>query len=195
MNEENLEIDASEIEAAVKVLKEGGIILYPTDTIWGIGCDATNPDAVAKVYELKQRSESKSLVVLVSDMDMIGKYVKVIPEIAINLLEVNDKPMTIIYPDAVNLAPNVIADDGSVGIRLPNSEFCRQLIRKFCKPVVSTSANISGQPAPESYAEIAMDVIEGVDHVVDPYLEEGSIGQASQIIKVGLHSEIEIIRQ
>lgn len=195
MNEENLEIDASEIEAAVKVLKEGGIILYPTDTIWGIGCDATNPDAVAKVYELKQRSESKSLVVLVSDMDMIGKYVKVIPEIAINLLEVNDKPMTIIYPDAVNLAPNVIADDGSVGIRLPNSEFCRQLIRKFCKPVVSTSANISGQPAPESYAEIAMEVIEGVDHVVDPYLEEGSIGQASQIIKVGLHSEIEIIRQ
>ena len=195
MNTENIEIDASEIEAAVTVLKEGGIILYPTDTIWGIGCDATNADAVARVFELKQRSESKSLVTLVSDADMIGKYVKEIPEVAINLLEVNDKPMTIIYPGAMNLAANVIAEDGSVGIRVPNSEFCRQLIRKFHKPIVSTSANISGEPAPASYDEISMEIVEGVDHIVDPYLEEGSTGEASQIIKVGLHSEIEIIRQ
>lgn len=194
-NIEKMEIDPSEIEAAVDVLKEGGIILYPTDTIWGIGCDATNPDAVAKVYELKKRSESKSLVTLVSDIDMIGKYVKVIPEVAINLLEVNDKPMTIIYPDAINLAPNVIAEDGSVGIRVPNNDFCVQLIRKFRKPIVSTSANISGEPAPQVYEEIALEIIEGVDYVVDPYLEEGSTGEASQIIKVGLHSEIEIIRQ
>lgn len=194
-NIEKMDIDPSEIEAAVDALKAGGIILYPTDTIWGIGCDATNPDAVAKVYELKKRSESKSLVTLVSDVDMIGKYVKVIPEVAINLLEVNDKPMTIIYPDAMNLAPNVIAEDGSVGIRVPNNAFCVQLIRKFRKPIVSTSANISGEPAPKVYEEIPLEIIEGVDYVVDPYLEEESTGEASQIIKVGLHSEIEIIRQ
>ncbi len=195
MNEEIEEIDASEIEAAVKVLKDGGVILYPTDTIWGIGCDATNADAVARVYELKQRSESKSLVTLVSDADMIGKYVKEIPETAINLIEVNDKPMTIIYPGATGLADNVIAEDGSVGIRIPKSDFCVRMIRKFHKPVVSTSANISGQPAPASYEDIPVEIIEGVDYVVDPYLEEGSTGEASQIIKVGLHNEIEIIRQ
>lgn len=194
-NIEKMEIDPSDIEAAVDALKAGGIILYPTDTIWGIGCDATNPDAVEKVYELKKRSESKSLVTLVSDMDMIGKYVKVIPEIAINLLEVNDKPMTIIYPGAVNLAPNVIAEDGSVGIRVPNNDFCVQLIRKFRKPIVSTSANISGEPAPHIFEEIPIEIIEGVDHVVDPVYEDGATGEASQIIKVGLSSEIEIIRQ
>lgn len=195
MNEEIEEIDASEIEAAVKVLKDGGVILYPTDTIWGIGCDATNADAVARVYELKQRSESKSLVTLVSDADMIGRYVKEIPETAINLIEVNDKPMTVIYPGAMGLAENVIAEDGSVGIRIPKSDFCVQLIRKLHKPIVSTSANISGHPAPASYEEIPVEIIEGVDYVVDPYLEEGSTGEASQIIKVGLHNEIEIIRQ
>lgn len=194
-NIEKMEIDPSDIEAAVDALKAGGIILYPTDTIWGIGCDATNPDAVEKVYELKKRSESKSLVTLVSDMDMIGKYVKVIPEIAINLLEVNDKPMTIIYPGAVNLASNVIAEDGSVGIRVPNNDFCVQLIRKFRKPIVSTSANISGEPAPHIFEEIPIEIIEGVDHVVDPVYEDGATGEASQIIKVGLSSEIEIIRQ
>lgn len=194
-NIETMEIDPSDIEAAVDALKAGGIILYPTDTIWGIGCDATNPDAVEKVYELKKRSESKSLVTLVSDIDMIGKYVKVIPEIAINLLEVNDKPMTIIYPGAVNLASNVIAEDGSVGIRIPNNDFCVQLIRKFRKPLVSTSANISGEPAPHFFEEIPIEIIEGVDHVVDPVYEAGATGEASQIIKVGLSSEIEIIRQ
>ena len=195
MSTENIEIDASEIEAAVKVLKDGGVILYPTDTIWGIGCDATNADAGARVYELKQRSESKSLVTLVSDADMIGRYVKEIPETAINLIEVNEKPMTVIYPGAMGLAENVIAEDGSVGIRIPKSDFCVQLIRKLHKPIVSTSANISGQPAPASYEEIPVEIIEGVDYVVDPYLEEGSTGEASQIIKVGLHNEIEIIRQ
>ena len=190
----NPEIDIEEINAAVEVLKSGGIILYPTDTVWGIGCDATDPEAVAKVYALKQRADSKSLITLVSDMDMIGKYVKVIPEVAINLVEVNDKPMTIVYPGAVNLAPNVIAEDGSAAIRIPMSEFCRELVRRFRKPVVSTSANISGEPAPAFYEEISIDVINAVDWVADPYLEEGATGKASQIIKVGLHGEIEIIR-
>lgn len=190
----NPEIDIEEINAAIEVLKSGGIILYPTDTVWGIGCDATDPEAVAKVYALKQRADSKSLITLVSDMDMIGKYVKVIPEVAINLVEVNDKPMTIVYPGAVNLAPNVIAEDGSAAIRIPMSEFCRELVRRFRKPIVSTSANISGEPAPAFYEEIPLDIINAVDWVADPYLEEGATGKASQIIKVGLHGEIEIIR-
>ena len=190
----NPEIDIEEIKAAVDILKAGGIILYPTDTVWGIGCDATNPEAVAKVYALKKRADSKSLITLVADMDMIGKYVKVIPEVAINLIEVNDKPMTIVYPGAVNLASNLIAGDGSAAIRIPMSEFCRELVRRFRKPVVSTSANFSGEPAPALYEEISMDIINSVDWVADPYLEEGATGKASQIIKVGLKGEIEIIR-
>jgi len=192
---ETIEIDPAEIEEAVEVLKEGGIILYPTDTVWGIGCDATNEEAVAKVYELKRRSDAKSLITLVSDADMIGKYVKAIPEIAINLIEVNDKPMTIIYPDAINLASNVIAEDGSVGIRIPQSEFCVKLISKFHKPIVSTSANFSGEEAPSYYEEIPIDIIGAVDWVADPALEEGATGEPSQIIKVALNGEIKIIRE
>ena len=195
MNTDRIEIDAAEVDAAVEALKAGDIILYPTDTVWGIGCDATNADAVARVFELKKRPEAKSLVTLVADADMLGKYVKVIPETAINLIEVNDKPMTIVYPDAMNLAPNVVAEDGTAAIRIPMSEFCVQVIRKFRKPIVSTSANISGEEAPAFYEDISAEIIDGVDHVVDPCLEEGATGEPSQIIKVGLHSEIEIIRQ
>lgn len=183
-----------EINAAIQVLKEGGIILYPTDTVWGIGCDATNPEAVAKVYEIKKRADSKSLITLVSDADMLCKYVKVIPEIALNLIEVNDKPMTIIYPGAIGLAENVIAEDGSVGIRIPNHEFCKQLVYKFRKPIVSTSANISGEEAPAFYEDINLNIIEAVDWVADPYLEEGSTGEPSQVIKVGMTGEIKILR-
>ena len=195
MNTDRIVIDAAEVDAAVEALKAGDIILYPTDTVWGIGCDATNADAVARVFELKKRPEAKSLVTLVADADMLGKYVKVIPETAINLIEVNDKPMTIVYPDAMNLAPNVVAEDGTAAIRIPMSEFCVQVIRKFRKPIVSTSANISGEEAPAFYEDIPAEIIDGVDHVVDPCLEEGATGEPSQIIKVGLHSEIEIIRQ
>ena len=191
MNTDRIEIDAAEVDAAVEALKAGDIILYPTDTVWGIGCDATNADAVARVFELKKRPEAKSLVTLVADADMLGKYVKVIPETAINLIEVNDKPMTIVYPDAMNLAPNVVAEDGTAAIRIPMSEFCVQVIRKFRKPIVSTSANISGEEAPAFYEDIPAEIID----VVDPCLEEGATGEPSQIIKVGLHSEIEIIRQ
>jgi len=189
------EIDLEEVKAAVETLKAGGIILYPTDTVWGIGCDATNEAAVARVFELKRRADSKSLITLVSDADMLGKYVKVIPEVAINLLEVNDKPMTIIYPDAMGLAPNVVAEDGSAGIRIPMNDFCVAMIRRFRKPVVSTSANISGEPAPSFYEDIPMEIIDAVDWVADPYLEEGATGEPSQIIAVGLHGEIKIIRE
>lgn len=188
------EIDIEDIKEAVEVLASGGVILYPTDTVWGIGCDATNEEAVARVFEIKRRADGKSLVTLVSDADMIGKYVKVIPETAINLIEVNDKPMTIIYPGAMNLAGNLVAEDGSVGIRIPMSEFCVELVRRFRKPIVSTSANISGEATPTCYEEISFDIINAVDWVADPVYEEGATGQASQIIKLGLHGEVSIIR-
>ena len=184
-----------DIKNAVEVMRKGGVILYPTDTVWGIGCDATNEEAVAKVFALKQRSDSKSLITLVADADMLGKYVKVIPEVAINLLEVNDKPMTIIYPGAMGLAPNVVAEDGSAGIRIPMNDFCVEMIRRFRKPIVSTSANISGEPAPAFYEDIPLEIIDAVDWVADPYLEEGATGEPSQIIAVGLHGEIKIIRE
>lgn len=189
------EIDLEEVKAAVETLKAGGVILYPTDTVWGLGCDATNEAAVARIYAIKQRADSKSLITLVANADMLGKYVKIIPEVAINLLEVNDKPMTIIYPDAMGLAPNVVAEDGTAGIRIPMNDFCVEVIRRFHKPIVSTSANISGQPAPAFYEDIPMEIIDAADWVADPYLEEGATGEPSQIIQVGLHGEIKVIRE
>lgn len=184
-----------QISEAAEVLKKGGIIIYPTDTIWGIGCDATNPKAVKKVFEIKRRSDSKSLIVLASDTDMINRYVQQIPEIAYQLIELNDKPMTIIYPNAAGLAENVVAEDGSVGIRIPMNDFCIRLIRTFKKPIVSTSANVSGTPAPQNYGEIAEEIMNAADFVADPALEGKSTHKASQILKVGLGGEIEIIRK
>ena len=187
------------IQQALEVLRKGGIILYPTDTVWGIGCDATNPEAVAKVYEIKRRADSKSLVLLASDMDMICRYVKEVPEMAIQLVEVNDKPMTIIYPGAVTgqygLAQNTVAEDGTVGIRIPMMDFCQQLVARLGRPLVSTSANISGEPTSKKYAEISEEIRSAVDHVVDPSLEKGATGQSSSIIKVGLDYSIKIIRK
>ena len=201
-----------EIQKALEVLRSGGIILYPTDTVWGIGCDATDPEAVAKIYALKRREDSKSLVLLASDMDMICRYVKEVPEMAVQLVEVNDKPMTIIYPDAVAgpgaaadgtlpradrhcLAFNTVAEDGTVGIRIPMMDFCQQLVSRFGRPIVSTSANISGEATPKKYAEISQEIKDAVDHIVAPALERGSTGQSSSIIKVGLDYSIEIIRK
>lgn len=196
-----------ELQKALEVLRNGGIILYPTDTVWGIGCDATDPEAVAKVYAIKKRQDTKSLVLLASDIDMICRYVKEIPEMAVQLIEVNDKPMTIIYPDAVAgekgnmkadrrcLAFNTVAEDGSVGMRIPMMDFCRQLAFKLGRPLVSTSANISGEPTPKRFSDISEEIRSAVDHIVDPSLEKGSTGQSSSIIKVGLDYSIEIIRK
>lgn len=194
-----------QIQKAIEVLRAGGIILYPTDTVWGIGCDATNPEAVAKVYAVKKRQDSKSLVLLAADIDMICRYVKEIPEMAVQLIEVNDKPMTIIYPGAVVgkegeksthcLAYNAVAEDGTVGMRIPMMEFCQQLISRFGRPIVSTSANISGEATPKKYAEISNEIISAVDHIVEPSLEKGATGKSSSIIKVGLDYSIEIIRK
>jgi len=200
-----------ELQKTLEVLRSGGIILYPTDTVWGIGCDATDPEAVAKVYAIKKREDSKSLVLLASDMDMICRYVKEVPEMAVQLVEVNDKPMTIIYPGAVCgdrpdesgkvsksthcLAYNTVAEDGTVGIRVPMMDFCQQLARRLGRPVVSTSANISGEVTPKNFSEISEDIKSAADYVVDPSLEKGSTGHSSSIIKVGLDYSIEIIRK
>ena len=199
------------IRECLEVLRSGGLILYPTDTVWGIGCDATDPEAVAKVFALKKRADSKSLVLLASDMDMIARYVREIPEMAVQLVEVNDSPMTIIYPgafvserpaegekpvkDRFSLAYNTVAEDGSVGIRIPMMDFCTDLVRRFGRPVVSTSANISGEPTPKTFADIPQAIKDSVDYVVDPLLESGSTGKSSSIIKVGLDAAIEIIRK
>lgn len=193
------------IDEAVKVLRDGGVILYPTDTVWGIGCDATNEKAVAKVFEIKRRSEAKSLVLLACDLDMVAKYIREIPSIAIDLVEVNDAPMTIIYPGAQYLAPNAVAEDGSVGIRIPlvpeedagslkGADFTRELVRRLRKPLVSTSANISGEPTPANFAEISEEIKAAMDYVVPRNVDNGSTGRPSQIIKIGLGGEVEIIR-
>lgn len=183
------------IREALAVLKAGGVILYPTDTIWGIGCDATNEEAVKKVYAIKNREDSKSLVLLASDLDMVARFVREIPPMAVELVEVNDKPMTIIYPQAEKtIAQNAVAEDGSVGIRIPMMEFCKKLCYKLGRPLVSTSANISGQEAPKCFADIPQEIKDAVDYTVDPSLEAGSTGFASQIIKVGMGGEIKIIR-
>ena len=184
----------SQIDAAIKVLNSGGIILYPTDTIWGIGCDATNKEAVAKVYEIKKRENNRSLIVLAADADMVCKYVKEMPEIAISLIEVGDKPMTIIYPNAIGLAENLLGEDNSIGIRVPMSEFCKKLITRFKKPIVSTSANISGEEAPLYYEDISNEIRNSVNLVIAPEMEDFATHAPSSIIKVGMRSEIEIIR-
>lgn len=193
------------LSAALKTLREGGTILYPTDTVWGIGCDATCPEAVAKVFSIKRRSDSKSLVLLATDLDMVAKYVREVPSIAVDLVEVNDKPMTLVYPDALcgvegepgdrwHLAWNTVAEDGSVGIRIPMMDFCRDLVARLARPLVSTSANLSGEPSPHVFAEISQEIRDGVDYVVEPYLEKGATGLASQIIKVEVDGQVTIIR-
>jgi len=185
------------IDEVLPVLKAGGVILYPTDTVWGLGCDATNEEAVRKVFEIKRRSEAKSLVLLACDLDMVARHVRQIPGIAIDLVEVNDAPMTIIYPGAMGLAPSVVAEDGSVGIRIPvegSGELCREIVRRLRRPLVSTSANISGEPTPASFGEISPEIKAAVDYTVPRKYEEGATGKASQIIKLGLGGEVEIIR-
>ena len=183
----------NEINKALEVLRDGGLILYPTDTVWGIGCDANNAEAVKKVYELKQREDSKALICLVADDRMLKKYVKKVPEVAYNILDVTEDPITIIYDDAQNLAENLIAEDKTIAIRIPNDDFCFQLLRRFNGAIVSTSANISGQPTPKSYKEISEEVLKGVDYVVNLHREKIST-KPSSIIKLGNDGTVKVIR-
>lgn len=183
-----------DIKKACEVLQSGGIILYPTDTIWGIGCDATNEAAVQRIYELKQRADNKAMLVLIDNPVKLETYVSEVPEIAWELINVADKPLTIIYPKAKNLAPNLLADDGSVGIRVTSEEFSRRLCERFRKPLVSTSANISGELSPANFGEVSPVIRAGVDYIVGYRQEDKSKAQPSGIIKLGKGGLIQVIR-
>lgn len=183
-----------DIKAALEVLQKGGVILYPTDTIWGLGCDAGNEEAVQRIYAIKKRVDSKSMLVLMENAALIERYVDEVPEIAYDLIELSDKPLTIIYDGAKNLARNLIADDGSIGIRITTERFSSELIRRFKRPIVSTSANLSGKPSPACFTEIAREVIDAVDYVVNYRQEETTKAEPSGIIKLGVGGEIKIIR-
>lgn len=183
-----------DIKKACEVLQAGGIILYPTDTIWGIGCDATNEKAVQRIYELKQRADNKAMLVLTDSSAKLNMYVDHMPDIAWDLIHVADKPLTIIYPKAKNLAGNLLAEDGSVGIRITNEEFSRKLCERFRKPLVSTSANVSGQVSPACFNEISDEIKKGVDYVVTYRQDDQSKAAPSGIIKLGEGGLIQVIR-
>ncbi|MDX9881487.1 MAG: L-threonylcarbamoyladenylate synthase [Prolixibacteraceae bacterium] len=180
---------------ALDALQKGGIILYPTDTIWGIGCDATNEAAVQRIFRIKKREDSKSMLVLMENANLLERYVEEIPEVAYDLIELSEKPVTIIYDGAKNLAKNLIASDGSIGIRITSENFTRQLIRQFKKPVVSTSANVSGGPSPVCFSEISEEIKSAVDYIVRYRQDDHTPAVPSSIIKLGSGGEVKIIRK
>lgn len=184
-----------QVEKAVEVLRKGGLILYPTDTVWGIGCDATNSEAVDKIYKLKRSHDKKGMLVLVDSIDRAARYVGKAPEVAWQLFELADKPLTLILPDASGVAENLIPEEGTLGIRIPQHEFCHALLRRFGRALVSTSANISGEPTPTNFDEIGDEIKNGVDFAVERSYEKGATGKASSIIMLGKDGEIKIIRE
>ncbi len=184
-----------DINQAVAALKEGGLILYPTDTVWGIGCDATRSDAVKRVYELKQRVDNKALIVMLGNSAVLDRYVDEVPDAAAQLLEAAVNPLTIIYDQGRNLAPELLGDDGSVGIRITAEAFSRALCNAFRRPIVSTSANISGAPTPMTFAQISPKIIEGVDYVVSYRREDNEPAAPSSIIKVSADNSFKILRK
>lgn len=183
-----------DIEACIGVLEKGGIILYPTDTIWGIGCDATNEEAVKKVYELKQRADNKALIVLLDEVDHLDHYVVNVPEMARELLDVAVKPLTIIYEGAFNVARNLLGENDSLGIRIPHEAFSQRLCARFGKPIVSTSANVSGTESPRSFGDIGDNIKQGVDYVVNYRQDDDNPQVASNIILLRNDGTIKIIR-
>ena len=188
-------IFTEDIKQSLSVLKNGGTILYPTDTLWGIGCDATNAAAVEKILRIKSRDEAKSFIILVNSVSMVERYVREVPPIAYDLADVSDIPLTIIYPKAKNLAPGIPAEDGSVCIRICNDVFCNELISRLRRPIVSTSANISGEPAPLNFSEISPSLIEAVDYTVLYRREDRQEKSSSPIIRVEMNGVISIIRK
>ena len=183
------------VDKCVEVLREGGIILYPTDTIWGVGCDATNEEAVAKVYALKQSEDKHSMLCLCRDADMVVRYVNRAPGIAFEVMELSDKPLTAILPGATGVAKSLIPETGTLGVRIPQHDFCQALLRKFGKPIVSTSANISGEEAAKRLKDVDERIIKGVDYVVNPRFEGKPTLKPSAIISFGEGGEVEIIRK
>ena len=184
-----------DIKNAIKVLKNGGLILYPTDTIWGIGCDATNEAAVKKIYQLKQRSDSKSMLISLNNINFIRSYADDVPEVALDIVEISEKPVTIIYSNAKNLAKNLIAEDGSIGIRITQEEFTDKLLQKFRKPIVSTSANISGEKSAINFEDISEKIKENVDYIVKYNQTKQMLQTPSSIIKISSNNEIKVIRE
>ncbi len=184
-----------DIMNAVEVMRKGGVILYPTDTVWGIGCDATNREAVAKVYAIKKRDDTKAMICLVDSDVRLQRYVRNAPEVAMNIMELATKPTTIIFDNAVNLADNLIAEDGSIAMRITNEEFSKELCYRFQKPIVSTSANISGMPAAQNFKNISEDILNAVDYVCWSRRQEKQPHTPSSIIKISNNGEIQIIRK
>ena len=183
-----------DIRRAVEVMNKGGIILYPTDTIWGLGCDATNADAVRRIYEIKQRTDAKALISLVDSETKVQFYVKEVPEVAWDVMELSERPMTVVFDGGRNLAPNLLAEDGSVAIRITKEAFSKELCMRMKRAVVSTSANISGQPAPRCFAEISEEIKRAVDYICTSRQDEPPTQTASSIIKLGAGGEVTIIR-
>lgn len=183
-----------EIYKALEVLKRGGLILYPTDTVWGIGCDATNADAVDKVFALKQRAEEKAMICLVSDFKMLNQFVEDVPEVAYDILKYAEKPTTIIYDQPIRVAENLVSEDNTLAIRVTKDDFCNKLLRKFRKPIVSTSANISGQKTPSSFKDINPEIVKNVDYVVNLHRSKKS-DKPSAIIKLSNDGKVSVIRK
>lgn len=184
-----------DIDKALEVLRRGGIILYPTDTIWGIGCDATNPKAVDAIYRLKRRNESHSMLVLVESTDRLSDYCNDVPEVAEQLSELSERPCTLVLDGAVNLASNLIASDGSIGMRVTRDDYSRELCRRLRRPIVSTSANISGEPSPSFFSQVSEEIITGVDYVAEWRRDDETPSKPSSIIKIASDGQFKILRQ
>ena len=184
-----------DLKKAVAVLRNGGVILYPTDTIWGLGCDATNAEAVKRIYEIKKRAETKSMLVLLDSPAKLHVYIDEIPDMAWDLIELTTKPLTIIYPGAKNFAHNLISEDKTIGIRITEETFSKKLCEMFRKPIVSTSANVSSEKSPAFYKEISTEILNAVDYVVRFRQDDCTPAKPSSIIKLGTGNQIEIIRK
>jgi L-threonylcarbamoyladenylate synthase len=184
-----------EVAKALKIVQDGGIILYPTDTIWGIGCDATNTEAVQKIYRLKQRDETKSMIILLDTDNKLPSYISDVPDLAYDLMEFAENPLTLVMPGAKNISPALISSDGSIGVRVSGHPFCQQLIQRLRKPLVSTSANISGKPSPQYYSQINQEIIDGVDYVVDIDQHSMEIKNPSTIMRLAPNGSFEFIRR
>lgn len=185
----------NDIQKSLEVLKSGGVLLYPTDTIWGLGCDATNANAVKKIFTIKQRTESVPLLVLVDSVAMLERYVIEMPNVAYDLIDLSEKPITIIFEKARNLPDSVISVDGTIGIRVTREAFTKELIRQFRRPIISTSANIHGQASPSLFREISQEIKDSVDYIVEYRQSETSKHKASSIIKLLNNGQITIIRE
>ena len=184
-----------EIKKAVEVMRQGGVILYPTDTVWGIGCDATNPEAVKRVYEIKRRDDSKALICLVDSDARLSRYVRNVADVTWDMIEMAEKPLTIIFDQAIGLAPNLLAEDGSIGMRITKETFSKELCFRFQKPIVSTSANISGEPTARTFDEISDEIKNAVDYVVKYNRQCKEKHKPSSIIKIDASGKFQIIRE